>query len=140
MRRLLVALALCLSACGGAVAVSPGPVQLLTGGSEGCYAGPPTTVQGPLIFDPKNGTAIRVESREVSAPMPPVAIGTTVPVMWPTGYTGLRLASGEVEVRDVTGKLVATTGKRFDIAERPVYGFDTNGAWPACSNLTEITQ
>jgi hypothetical protein len=51
--------------------------------------------------------------------MPGVAVGTTVPVMWPTGYTGLRLARGEVEVLDEAGKVVATTGKRYDIAERP---------------------
>jgi hypothetical protein len=135
VRRIAITLglALCLLGCG----VTLGPVELLTGGPAGCYAGPPNTVEGPLLPDPKNGTAIKVEDThwEESGPAWVGNDEGIVPVMWPTGYTGRRLLLGEVEVLDDAGKVVATTGKRYLLGERPAIGFATNGAFPACSNV-----
>jgi len=39
--------------------------------------------------------------------------------MWPVGYTGLRLAGGQVVVLDRSGNVVATTGKEYAIAPPP---------------------
>jgi hypothetical protein len=75
-----------------------GPVRLLTG-SLGCYAGgegPGATA--PLVVDATYGTSF---------------LGR--PVMWPTGYTARR-AGFEVEVLNTQGKVIATTGRTYNIA------------------------
>jgi hypothetical protein len=63
-----------------------------------------------LLADPEFGTVIRVEKFDMSYPAGAPPVGDTVPVMWPSGYTGQRLSSGEVEVRNVDGDVVAVTG------------------------------
>jgi hypothetical protein len=39
--------------------------------------------------------------------------------MWPVGYTGLRLRTGEIAVLDRFGNVVATTGKAYAISPAP---------------------
>ena len=99
MRQLVAvfALALSLSAVGCASPTGE-PVQLLTG-DLGCYAGGGQAVEGSLIADPQYGTRF-----------------TGQPVMWPVGFTAVRLGNGEVAVFNPDGKHIATTGKRYGIA------------------------
>lgn len=132
MRRVSMnlALMLCLLGC------ETVPVRLLTGSSEMCYPGPGPLVEGPLLLDAEYGTAIYVERSEARYPyeMPPV--GSTVPVMWPTGYTARRNWF-ELEVLNAAGEVVAATGRRYEL-QPPVPLGDTNptyesgGPWPAC--------
>lgn len=104
---LALALAIAAAGCGGA------QVPLLTGngGFEhptanpdgllpivGCYT---NFASGELIVDRVNGTAI-------------VDGSVTLPIRWPEGYTG-RQAGSEVEVLDGAGKVVAITGRRYQI-------------------------
>ena len=113
-------------------------VQLLTGGSAGCSAGPQPVVEGPLLADPKNGTAIQVERSGIRGGggpnetlfTPPNAL--TEPVMWPTGFTGRRTSGGEVEVLDDAGRVVATTGKRYVLAAAPLMNTAGTGAFGTC--------
>jgi hypothetical protein len=94
-----LALALCLLGC------SPegDQVDLLTG-DVGCYAGAQSpSYAGVLVPDPEYGT--RIDGKG--------------PVMWPSGYTGLRLAGDQVQVSDGSGNVVATTGREYAIA--PAY-------------------
>ena len=104
---------------------STGPVQLLTGTGgfdpPACYD---FSVTGALIVDRSSGTAIVPESGG--------AKGTTMPLMWPLGYTGQRLASGEVEVLASDGKTVATTGRRYTIV-----GGGKTGAFLACAAIPQ---
>jgi len=94
-----LALVLSLAGCG----LIPGNVKLLTG-IEACYAGGEhPEFQGVLVPDLDFGT--RIEGKG--------------PVMWPVGYTGRRLAGGEVEVLDRTGSVVATTGRAYMMAPVP---------------------
>jgi hypothetical protein len=98
------------------------PVSLLTGngpfnrdeGYVGCYT---NFAVGDLVVDPAFGTAI-VEGTHAAAP-----------VMWPVGYTG-RQSGSVVEVLDASGKVVAATGRRYQIegALQP----DDHGSWLAC--------
>ena len=83
MRRVVattLALALCLLGC-------TSKVTLLTGGHGGCSIGgtAPTGIVGELIADPRAGTAIRVHPSDRDWP---TIAGSTVPVMWPPGFTG----------------------------------------------------
>lgn len=113
MRRVTttLALAVCLLGCGSvappgeSAAPSGEPVQLLTDDADKYTVNSDGTVHvecglmpttGDLIADPTSGTAYKD--------------GT--PAMWLPGYTGLRVGS-EVEVLDPDGKVVATTGKRY---------------------------
>lgn len=88
------------------------PVPLLTGwglGSAEKGAGCHTlSVRGVLVADPTSGTAIKVDS---GSPF----VGKTMPVMWLPDFTGRRVGS-EVVVLDPEGKVVATTGLRYQIA------------------------
>jgi len=100
MRRVTttLALALCLLGCGWAdlpadrveltIATNPG--------LGGCYL---TYYTIDLVADPTYGTAIQSD-------------GARAPVFWPPDFTGHRVGS-EVEVRDPTGKVVATTGREY---------------------------
>ena len=109
-----LALALCLVGCSSAVL--PGDrIELLTDDGNppttGCYT---SSAQGPLMVDPRYGTAIIDNDVHATAP---------VPVMWRLGFTGRRVGSA-VEVLDPDGNLVATTGRSYRIAggysgERP---------------------
>ena len=74
------------------------PVKLLTGVTA-CYAGGEHAIEAQLIADPEYGT--RFNGRAV---------------IWPVGFTGVRLADGEVAVLNQAGKTIATTGKEYGIA------------------------
>jgi hypothetical protein len=94
-----LALALCLLGCS---APKGEPVDLLTG-IEACYAGGQRpSYAGVLAPDPEYGT--QIDGR---------------PVMWPVGYTGLRLTGGEIAVLDRSGNVVATTGRAYAISGAP---------------------
>jgi hypothetical protein len=118
----ILALALCLSGCSSAAssgssassgsgaplgsaqpsdsALPPGePVELHTG-ADGCYL-TMFPIWGRLLPDPVYGTSL-----------------DGVPIIWPTGSTGVRLAGGGVEVRVPhagvgESEFVATTGKDY---------------------------
>ena len=63
-----------------------------------------------------------------------------MPVIWPFGFTGVRLVGGEVAVLDDAGNVIATTGKEYGIAPAPASGgemrrlVETIGAYPAAAN------
>ena len=102
MKRLVLVLAL------GSVGCGPhaGAVQLLTGdplGPGACY----TNFAEGLLVVQGSGTAIADETAGGS----PV----TSPVMWRSGFTG-RWAGSQIEVMDPTGKVVATTGRRYRLS------------------------
>jgi hypothetical protein len=82
-------------------------VDLLTDNGNaptaGCYT---NSAQGPLLVDPRYGTAIIDSDVRATAP---------VPVMWRVGFTGRR-AGSELEVLDPHGNVVATTGRAYRIA------------------------
>lgn len=102
MRNLATSLVLALSllGCGTArgerveLAITELPVR-------GCYA---LASLHYLVADPEYGTATKFNLGETVAK----------PLYWPTGYTGWRVGS-EVEVRDTNDKVVAVTGRRYDI-------------------------
>ena len=97
-----LALALFLAACGTANPLSD-RVELLTG-LEACYAGGQhPSYAGLLVPDPQYGT--RIEGKG--------------PVLWHTGYTGRRLVTGQIQVFDDDGNVVATTGREYAIAPAP---------------------
>jgi hypothetical protein len=88
-----LALALCLLGCQSEV-LPWDRVQLVTGGDPGTGCGLMPRM-GDLTADPAFGTTL--------------GGGAAV---WPSGYTGRRVGS-EVEVLDRSGKVVATTGQRY---------------------------
>jgi hypothetical protein len=102
-----VVLALSLSACGLA-GPSGEPVQLLTydGAGDSCYTNAAPRL---LVADPQAGTAV-LDSPDSDGPRTRVA--------WPSGSVGRRVGS-EVAVYSGSGKLVATTGKYWFMAETP---------------------
>lgn len=112
------AVALCLLGCSSGVDSST--VQLATGAGE--FPVDPDGHSecvtyynvGTLIADPENGTAA-----EGVGGRPDGEFGIR-PLIWPLGYTAHRLAGGEIEVLDLTGEIVATTGQ--------IYKFWT-GSW-----------
>jgi hypothetical protein len=122
MRSVIATLALagCLLGCGSAPVGLPAP--LLTG-VDGCWAGGETGLEGPLLVHPEYGTTFH-----------------DMPVMWPVGFTGVRLARGEVAVLDADGKVVATTGRTYFISRAPVWNDEKHrlmeqlGAFPAAAN------
>ena len=125
------ALALCLLGCAPEAVNTAETVTLLTGGSEGCYPGPGPWAGGQLLADPPSGTAIEVDSSGSGySPHIGLPIGSIVPVMWPTGYTARR-AGTEVEVLNLDGEVVATTGRRVLLGEMPLV--HPPGAFAACS-------
>ena len=70
-------------------------IELLTG-VDACYAGgQQPTYAGVLVADPQYGT--RIDGKG--------------PVVWPSGYTGSRLAGGQIAVLDCSGNVVATDGQ-----------------------------
>ncbi len=107
---LLLVTVMAFAACG------PGePVTLLTGNDEpGCYLANTT---GMLIVDAQAGTAIVSEDMGQ----------TTVPVRWPSRYTG-RKNGDQVEVLDAAGHVVARTGQRYEL----LGGYNGDGSWAAC--------
>jgi len=98
MRATLAVCALAmLAACSEPVGIQ---TALLTGSDpRACWAGAEPHIEGLLLVDARYGTSL-----------------DGVPVIWPTGYSGIRLTSGEVAVLDQEGKVVATTGKHYRLA------------------------
>ena len=93
-------------------------MRLLTG-VIGCYAGGESGITDTLQLDPDYGTRFGGK-----------------PVMWPDGFTGVRLANGQVGVLNGAGILVATTGRRYEIAIAPVRDYELMnriGAYPAAA-------
>lgn len=122
MWRAVTSLVVGLALLGCAVEQPPGePVPLLTSttatGEAGCYTFQITT---RLLADPTYGT---------------VSAEYGMPVMWGKGYTGRRLESGDIVVRDVGGNVVATTGNAYTLGGG---GLDHNGVsvFYACSYVT----
>lgn len=112
-----LALASCLLGC---QLVAHEPVRLLTG-VNGCYAGGETGMKGRLVVDRDYGTRFNA-----------------VPVMWPVGFTAVRVGS-EVEVLDTAGKVIATTGREYYISRGYVSSpegarLESIGAFPAAAN------
>jgi hypothetical protein len=108
-----VALALSLVGCGPIVA----PVTLLTYEADRCH---PAPAAGQLVADQQYGTALLGS-----------AWGHLVPVAWPSGYIG-RYAGREIEVVAPDGRVVAVTGKRYELIG---VGVDVGGtqAFGACN-------
>ena len=84
------------------------PISLLTHDLRGCID--MWAVEGLLVADPEHGTAIKQELLNESR-----SNGRVLTVMWPSGFTGLRLVGGEVAVLDLAGHVVATTGRTYRI-------------------------
>jgi hypothetical protein len=110
---IVVALALCLVGCGPIVA----PVKLLTYEVDSCH---PAPFAGQLVVDQQFGTALLPEYG-----------GGLEPVAWPSGFTG-RYAGDEIEVVAPDGRVVAVTGKRYELIG---VGVDVGGthAFGACN-------
>jgi hypothetical protein len=131
-RRIAITLALALAAvlagCAGE------PVKLLTGGHHGCSIGgsAPMGIVGVLIADPQAGTAIRVDP-DMAVEWGPEIAGSTLPVMWPPGFTGRRLPSGEVEVLHAEGAVIISTGRHVPLQTQFMGGIDRRaGVYMAC--------
>jgi hypothetical protein len=101
-----------LAACSG------DQVQLLTG-VDRCFGVFP--VEGTLLANPTSGTTIDGE-----------------PVMWPKGFTGRRVGS-EVAVSDPQGNVVATTGKRYRLAEGGAGPNPPAGVFYACGTAVPLS-
>ncbi len=97
VRRITATFALALFVL-GCSAQNGEPVKLLTGGTA-CYLGGEHPIEGRLTTDPEYGTRFNGKA-----------------VIWPVGFTGVRLADGEVAVLNQAGKTIATTGKEYGIA------------------------
>ena len=70
------------------------------------------TLRGRLVIDPNGGTALVVE--EGGNYYGDKTVGATSPVWWWPKFTGRRVGN-EVEIVDPDGKVVATTGQRYEI-------------------------
>ena len=107
MRRATTTLALALFLLGcGSEALPADRVALMIANKapSGCYL---TYHEVDLIADPLYGTAVQ-------------SIGASAPVYWPAAYTGHRVGS-EVEVRNPSGKVVATTGRSYHYWKAELY-------------------
>ena len=91
-------------------------VDRTIGNPAACWT---NSAHGPLVVDPKYGTAIIDLDNN---PKNTVA----APVAWRPGFTGRRLGS-EVEVLAPDGHVVATTGRSYRIEGAGVGGDDMGG-------------
>ena len=108
-----LALAWCLLGC-GPVSLQPPPsgepVELLTY-DDRCHD---QAAEGMLVPHRRHGTDISVLPSDIADDWPSGKAGLSdVPVQWPRGFTGVRLAGGEVAVLDTAGNVVATTGRNY---------------------------
>jgi hypothetical protein len=102
MRRVATTLALALILAGCDSEVPPADrveLAIAQDMEQGCYL---NWAVYDLVADPTHGVAVRYGN------------GSTQPVYWHMGYTGRRVGS-EVEVRDPSGNVVATTGRNYKI-------------------------
>ena len=127
MRRVItLVLALCLAGCDTSKAAQ---VPLLTGQGPnpgGCFS---AKYKFMLVPDARYGTRTGEDG---------VPGDDDVPVMWPPGYTGRQLSSGEVVVLDASGNVVATTGHVYEVGGGYFdYGNTNVRVWYACSYVRE---
>jgi hypothetical protein len=86
---------------------------------------------GTLIVDPKYGTALDTGNASVGD-------HDVNPIIWPAGFSARRVGS-EVEVLDATGKVVATTGRRYEIGfENTGFGARPRMELVACGNARPL--
>jgi hypothetical protein len=124
VRRVTTTLVLTLTLLGCGSATPRGqPVELLTGvHPDACYAGGETGMAGRLLVDPEYGTSFNDR-----------------PVMWPVGFTGVRV-DGEVVVLNAAGIVAARTGRQYYISIAPVADsekrrlMESTNAYPAAVN------
>lgn len=89
---------------------------------DSCYAGGEQGVKSRLLVDPVYGASF--DGR---------------PVMWPLGFTGMRVKD-EIAVLDATGKIVAMTGRMYYMSYAPVHApekaelMERIEAFPAAAN------
>jgi hypothetical protein len=118
--RLLASLtsAAVLLGCGPIVA----PPRLLTYDLDSCH---PAPHPGLLAADPTYGTVLWAAG---DGSTPPPGLGE--PVAWPSGFTA-RYTGSEVEVVDGGGRVIAITGRRYELIG---VGVDVGGirAFGAC--------
>ena len=113
----MLVIALLIAGC----AASAEPVKLLTGwglGGEGAPACHTVYMYGLLVPDPDSGTALEIRNG-----------GGKAPVMWLPGSTAVQIGS-EVQVLDPTGKVIATTGKQYQIPAGDGYACALGGVFP----------
>jgi hypothetical protein len=93
--RVVFAFLWAVASCGPALP-SGEPVRLVT------HVGPcgDRVAEGQLVADPDLGTVFQDTT-------------STLSVRWPEGFTGVRVAGGEIVVLDPAGSVVATTGKGY---------------------------
>jgi hypothetical protein len=115
-------LALAVAGCGLAPDRS---VQLLTYDRNGCYVGP---LVGELVADPTYGTSVLVHPWGLES-------SRVVSVAWPSGYSG-RYVGSEIEVVAPDGRVVAVTGKSYELMGGDVQ-VDGVNAWWACGEPVE---
>lgn len=90
------------------------------------------TIDGVLVADSEAGTAIRVDP-DMAGDWGPEIAGSTLPVMWPPGFTGRRLPFGEVEILTPEGETAITTGRHVRLGTQFMGGIDRRaGAYMAC--------
>jgi hypothetical protein len=91
-------------------------------GVSGCYLGGESGVAGMLLADPDYGTSLNGK-----------------PVMWPVGFTGVRVGS-ELVVLNSAGTVIAKTGSEYYISIGPVDSqekqrlIESIGAFTAAAN------
>jgi hypothetical protein len=131
MRRVTATLALALLLLGcGSTAPPDGPVQLLTGQGpepDGCF-----TAVYRFTLEPDSQYGTRAGEDGVPG-------DHDTPVMWPKGYTGRRLSTGQVVVLDGGGNILATTGHTYTFGGGYL-DYGTTRAWYACSYAREVLQ
>ena len=80
-------------------------------------------------------------------PDPSAWLVHVVPVTWPSEYTGVRLANGEVAVVDATGDLVALTGRDYRLGGLmigvgavggPLFGKSWFAQFMACGSVSQL--
>jgi hypothetical protein len=103
-------------------APSGDPVQLVVGAmpfdADECTPG---TIVARLVADGHDGTSLDVFANYTTST-------TSMPVMWPPGFTGRRVGS-EVVVVDPDGNAVATTGQSYLLSGN-VLVRDPHRSWP----------
>ena len=117
-----------------------GPVELLTGGTTRCTDLIGDSIQAALSADRTLGTVIignyaigmsdaHLFGTTVPHTGPPETPRPITTISWPTGFTG-RWVGDQIEVLDTNGKVVATTGRRYDLI--PQASPPARDAYPAC--------
>lgn len=110
VRRLGILLAMVLAGCDSVSILTSPP-------GRPCYLNVAT---GTLVADPTYGTRIEAGA------------GWTLPVMWPHGFRARR-AGSEVEVLDEDGRVVAVTGRRYNLSGAQGSSAEAGTVWAGCA-------